>query len=399
MKYRTEFVTNSSSSSYVYVTVKTNKSRYVIDNEYLGDPGWPIFSILGGYSELSNYKSVLNYLILVKLRELAKENEFKLLEIDASGGYYFLKENFPNHPSDLELSIKKLVDYDDSLDDIGSYEEFCKLSIWTELFNFSEDEKILEIVESTRWDAGEPETEADHISTIDVITLENTSYEDYSSAIEYFLESDWLPRWSNLDEHTDIDYLEILESDLEEYRLFYMQLMLSFDRTLNAYEIQHEAVEDKLKEIKVEIDYKNIDPENIAHFDDYFTLGNPMLELAVENDLDIDEIVNQATQMYLDVKRNQAQEKMSKYSGKLISVTGIFKKNAYLDMNYSVDEIATLISDVGGEFTSSLEDSDLLIVGKKAGKKLEKAMQLGKTTISSENFLDEIDAYKTVMNK
>ena len=53
MKCRSEFVSNSGSSSYVYVYLKTNKRDVFIDNEFECDPGWWFIQPLGGCSDFS----------------------------------------------------------------------------------------------------------------------------------------------------------------------------------------------------------------------------------------------------------------------------------------------------------------------------------------------------------
>ena len=151
MKYRIDFVTNSSSSSSVVVTIKTKTSDYTINYS------------LDHYTEGLNaiepkYDQIIQALITARQIEIINKFDLlfkvpKLVEISGLQSVYIFEkeiENYiQNNPTDpLSEALKHIVKLDDIYDSeqVSTYNDFLNSSLW-ELLNIQDPKSITMIEE------------------------------------------------------------------------------------------------------------------------------------------------------------------------------------------------------------------------------------------------------------
>jgi DNA ligase (NAD+) len=91
-------------------------------------------------------------------------------------------------------------------------------------------------------------------------------------------------------------------------------------------------------------------------------------------------VVAQLKELGLDMTADVAEQTSEALAGKAIVVTGTLER-------YTRDEIKDLIKSHGGRATSSVsKKTDLVVAGRDAGSKLEKANKLGIRVVSEHEF-------------
>lgn len=188
MKYRLDYVTNSSSSSGIVLILKSNQKRHFIKYEQFGDPGWWNFSNLTTdsriciceseskvnklteyafnlkdlekdnspkKSDLSKYyQSIFYYLILSKLREFLNSSNLILgvMEINNFEAYIFSKKLMVDYSTTVNEEAKRIIDsirmIVEHIDDkVQSIFELSQNTLIQHLYDLKMDEVLMNIAE------------------------------------------------------------------------------------------------------------------------------------------------------------------------------------------------------------------------------------------------------------
>jgi antitoxin component YwqK of YwqJK toxin-antitoxin module len=357
MKYRIEFVTNSSSSSSVITSIKTNKSEYdfEISRE---EPGWWNFSARNGYDSLQNYNQILDYLLNVKIGSFCDSGKDYLKISNYGGDWWFDESMFPSQCDFVDHQIKTLVDFihyinSDVSFKIGSYDEFCKLSIWISGFGFEENEKIEALHEDCMTTYGEPEKEYDEVTQLNVVTLEEKIIYDWSRATTFILNSIEENEFYKIDSENWEEYLNFDRygkrgfyfsgvkndhiSGINSIRRFFIEVTKALDSALLEMDIEYVSRLEEMKELDWMLSREDLFQEKelreLNLIDDIIHLMNPLISLAEEHEVDIKNIVECVNKLLMyegdriDGKRHG--QETSYYENGIIHYQGEWKDDKY----------------------------------------------------------------------
>lgn len=379
----------------------TNKKTITIDNEYPGDPGRTDFKMLGGYTSFSDYQSVLNYIIVLKIREYAKRY-FNIIEVGYEGDFYFVEENLPETETDDIRIIKYLVNLYNEEIEVDSYDAFIQLPIWKVVFGFENDERLLEINESHQL-MGDWGEDPKHLSQINVKTLELTTEEDCSDLVEKAL------GYRIVDDNEFLEYVDyeeiyekvIIEDSLEslnDMRFFFFsltkQLILKLKESGIPYPIEEEK---ELDTLRIDIQCSEIDHE-VWGKREFFDIhdGYPFLKIAEAHGIDINQCASKATRLAIERRNERYDSVIKRYRNKRISTTGILSHRSKV---YKLEEIVDYLNRVGATYVQDVDTSDLLIVGEKAGRKKEKALELNIEIMKFKAFIQDVEILVKAIKK
>lgn len=405
MKYRVGFVTNSSSTSSIVIMINTNlrtiNVSFNMENIYM-----PEF----GDNSLDSYESLCLYLLESIIKEYALNSEYSNL-FEISNGYigdiYFEENEFPENPTEEQEKIKKIVDLynniDENFEGISTYDEFMNNENLKFILNLKDNEKIIDIIETLE-NSGDWGNDPTTKSKINVKNLEISGYTDYSGIIDSYLDSeDYL--WLKLEEYVDLnemisEYINITYSieTIYEIRFFVINIakLLLKNVVINDGEIK--KYNDFLNSFKIFIDEDSIDPYNETtsiHNEDYLTTlfeyMEPIVEKAIIENIDFEDIAEQSMFLTKEYRKDRVNSIVEKYKGG-VSFVGIFYDNRHLDnFSYSFESVLSILKKYNLNFVDDLESAKTLILGDKAGKKLERAKSLNMLIIPFNDFLNDID--------
>lgn len=164
MKYRTGFVTNSSSSSSIVVTLKGKRNEYSIKFSF-EEPGyWSFDPFLGFDSKNFDYDNIISYLVNARLGELfyevyEKKNSnselLKVLGISSEGGYILETDLLVMLGLSVGTKYYEQYEYLRDLNNASNthcrnYDDFVKHPIWDLLGNGKIDSKDIQYIKEER---------------------------------------------------------------------------------------------------------------------------------------------------------------------------------------------------------------------------------------------------------
>ena len=87
---------------------------------------------------------------------------------------------------------------------------------------------------------------------------------------------------------------------------------------------------------------------------------------------------------------------IKRYRNKRISTTGILSHRSKV---YKLEEIVDYLNRVGATYVQDVDTSDLLIVGEKAGRKKEKALELNIEIMKFKAFIQDVEILVKAIKK